>query len=117
MTITNVTSCDLSQDFAFAKRAAKSGPVFISDREKPVHVLPSIKDDWREAGEDQGLLEALSMDRPRDSLRTPLRRRPKHAIPDTSRRPGFAPLDGTLPTVMAWICGGRERPRWRESVG
>ena len=115
-TTVTVTSGELNQDVAFAKKAAKSGPVFISDRGKLVHVLLSIGDNRLLAGEGRGLLETLSMDRPWESLRAPLRRRPKHAIPDTNRRPGTSPLDGTLPTVMAWICGGRERSRWREWV-
>ena len=34
MTITNVTSRELNQDVGRAKKAAKSGPVFITDRGK-----------------------------------------------------------------------------------
>ena len=61
MTITSVTSRELNQDVAGAKRAAKSGPVFITDRGKPAHVLLSIEEYRRLAGDDRNLLEALSM--------------------------------------------------------
>ena len=61
MTITTVTSRELNQDVARAKKAAKSGPVFITDRGKPAHVLLSIKDYRRLAREGRNLPEALSM--------------------------------------------------------
>ena len=61
MTITTVTSRELNQDVARAKKAAKSGPVFITDRGKPAHVLLSIEDYRRLAGERRSLLEALSI--------------------------------------------------------
>ena len=61
MNITSVTSRELSQDVARAKRAAKSGPVFITDRGKPAHVLLCIEDYRRLAGQGRSLLETLSM--------------------------------------------------------
>lgn len=61
MTITTVTSRELNQDVGGAKRAAKSGPVFITDRGKPAHVLLSIEDYRRLAGKGRSLAEALSM--------------------------------------------------------
>ena len=61
MNITSVTSRELNQDVARAKRAAKSGPVFITDRGKPAHVLLSIEDYRRLAGQGRSLLETLSM--------------------------------------------------------
>lgn len=61
MTITTVTSRELSQDVGRAKRAVKSGPVFITDRGKPAHVLLSIEDYQRLAGKGRSLTEALSM--------------------------------------------------------
>ena len=62
MTITTVTSRELNQDVARAKKAAKSGPVFITDRGKPAHVLLSIENYRRLAREDRNLLDALSME-------------------------------------------------------
>ena len=61
MTITTVTSRQLNQDVARAKKAAMSGPVFITDRGKPAHVLLNIEDYRRLAGERRNLLETLSM--------------------------------------------------------
>lgn len=60
MTITTVTSRELNQDVGRAKKAAKSGPVFITDRGKPAHVLLSIKDYRRLAGQRRSLADALS---------------------------------------------------------
>ena len=61
MNITTVTSRELNQDVARAKRAAKSGPVFITTRGKPAHVLLSIEAYRRMAGERRNLADALSM--------------------------------------------------------
>ena len=61
MTATTVTSRELNQDVARAKRAANSGPVFITDRGRPAHVLLSIEDYRRLAGERRSLLDMLSM--------------------------------------------------------
>jgi prevent-host-death family protein len=50
MPITKISSREFNQDTARAKKAAKKGPVFITDRGKPAHVLLSIKDYERLAG-------------------------------------------------------------------
>jgi prevent-host-death family protein len=44
MTITTLSSREFNQDASRAKRAAKEGPVFITDRGKPALVLLSIED-------------------------------------------------------------------------
>ena len=61
MTVTTVTSRELNQDLARAKKAAKSGPVFITDRGRAAHVLLSIEDYRRLTRERRSLLDALSM--------------------------------------------------------
>jgi prevent-host-death family protein len=61
MTITTLSSRDLNQDVSRAKKAAKSGPVFITDRGKPAHVLLSIEEYQRLTGQHRSLVEALSM--------------------------------------------------------
>lgn len=61
MTVTTVTSRELNQDVARAKRAARSGPVYITDGGKPTHVLLSIEDYRRLAGDRRSLVDALSM--------------------------------------------------------
>jgi hypothetical protein len=44
MPITKISSREFNQDTARAKKAAKKGPVFITDRGKTAHVLLSIAD-------------------------------------------------------------------------
>ncbi|MCE7901182.1 MAG: type II toxin-antitoxin system Phd/YefM family antitoxin [Gammaproteobacteria bacterium PRO9] len=59
--MTTLTSRELNQDISRAKREAKKGPVFITDRGKPAHVLLSIEDYERLTGPRRSLLEALYM--------------------------------------------------------
>lgn len=59
-TITTVTSREFNQDTARAKRAARNGPVVITDRGKPSHVLMSIEEYQRMKGEFISLADALA---------------------------------------------------------
>lgn len=43
MPITTVSSREFNQDASGAKRAANEGPVFITDRGRPAHVLLTIE--------------------------------------------------------------------------
>lgn len=43
MTITTLSSREFNQGASEAKRAANDGPVFITDRGRPAHVLMSIE--------------------------------------------------------------------------
>jgi prevent-host-death family protein len=61
MTITTLSSRELNQDVTRAKKAAKSGPVFITDRGKPAHVLLSYEEYQRLTGKRRNIVEALSM--------------------------------------------------------
>jgi prevent-host-death family protein len=61
VTITTLSSRELNQDVTRAKKAAKNGPVFITDRGKPAHVLLSIEEYQRLTGQHRSLVEALSM--------------------------------------------------------
>ncbi|KXU85647.1 prevent-host-death protein [Caballeronia megalochromosomata] len=61
MTITTLSSRELNQDVTRAKKAAKDGPVFITDRGRPAHVLLSIEEYQRLAGMKRNLVDALSM--------------------------------------------------------
>ena len=47
---TTITSRELSQDAGRAKKQALNGPVFITDRGRPAHVLLSIEEYRRLAG-------------------------------------------------------------------
>ncbi|MDE1999804.1 MAG: type II toxin-antitoxin system Phd/YefM family antitoxin [Burkholderiales bacterium] len=44
MTITTLSSRQFNQDTGLAKKAALEGPVFITDRGKPAHVLMTIEE-------------------------------------------------------------------------
>ncbi|WP_114416235.1 type II toxin-antitoxin system Phd/YefM family antitoxin [Marinospirillum perlucidum] len=61
MTITTLSSRELNQDVARAKKAAKQGPVFVTDRGKPAHVLLSFEDYQRLTKQRRNLADALAM--------------------------------------------------------
>jgi len=61
MPITTLTSRELNQDTSRAKRASLLGPVFITDRGRPAHVLLSIEEYHRLVGDSRSLTEALAM--------------------------------------------------------
>ena len=61
MTITTLTSRELNQDIGRAKRAAKLGPVVVTDRGKPAHVLLSVSEYRRLTTSGRTLAEALGM--------------------------------------------------------
>lgn len=61
MTITTLTSRELNQDVTRAKNAAKTGPVVITDRGKPAHVLLSIEEYRRLVGQRRSIADALAM--------------------------------------------------------
>jgi prevent-host-death family protein len=60
MTVTTLTSRQFNQDASSAKKAAQKGPVFITDRGRPAHVLLTIEDYRRLAGEEMSLAAALA---------------------------------------------------------
>jgi prevent-host-death family protein len=60
MTITTMTSREFNQDTSGAKKAACKGPVFITDRGRPAHVLLTIEEYQRLAGGHLSLLEAVA---------------------------------------------------------
>src|SRR5690554_2875687 len=61
MTITTLSSRELNQDVTRAKKAAKSGPVFITDRGKPAHVLLSIEEYQRLTRQRRNIADSLAM--------------------------------------------------------
>ena len=60
MTVTTVTSRQFNQDASGAKKATQKGPVFITDRGRPAHVLLTIEDYRRLTGGNMTLAEALA---------------------------------------------------------
>lgn len=61
MAITTLSSREFNQDTSRAKKAASEGPVFITDRGKPAHVLLSIEEYQRITSRHRNIVEALSM--------------------------------------------------------
>jgi prevent-host-death family protein len=61
MTITTLSSRELNRDVSRAKKAARKGPVFITDRGKPAHVLLSFEEYQRLTQKRRTIVEALSM--------------------------------------------------------
>lgn len=60
------TSREFNRDPGSVKRAAQSGPVFITDRNKPSLVVMAIKDYERLAGRGASLLDVLMPDEDQD---------------------------------------------------
>ena len=61
MTITTLSSRELNQDVTRAKRAAEHGPVFITDRGKPAHVLLPFEVNQRLTSQRRNIADALAM--------------------------------------------------------
>ncbi|MFA9275972.1 MAG: type II toxin-antitoxin system Phd/YefM family antitoxin [Candidatus Aquirickettsiella gammari] len=61
MTITTLSSREFNQHASEAKKAANNGPVFITDRGTPAHVLLSIKDYQRLTEGQQKIADLLAM--------------------------------------------------------
>lgn len=61
MTITTLSSREFNQDTSRAKKAATTGPVFITDRGIPAHVLLSIEEYQRLAGGKGSVVDQLGM--------------------------------------------------------
>ena len=60
MTVTTLSSREFNQDTSGAKKATSRGPVFITDRGRPAHVLLTIEDYQRLTGGHMSLLEAIA---------------------------------------------------------
>jgi prevent-host-death family protein len=61
MTITTFSSREFNQDTGQAKTASKLGPVFITDRGRPAHVLLSYEDYLRIAGGGPSIIDQLAV--------------------------------------------------------
>ncbi len=61
MTITTLSSREFNQGASEAKRAANKGPVFITDRGRPAHVLLSFEDYQRLTQQRRNIADALAM--------------------------------------------------------
>ncbi len=61
MTITTLSSREFNQDASKAKKAANDGPVFITDRGRPAHVLLSMADYQKLVGGTASIVDMLAM--------------------------------------------------------
>lgn len=61
MPITTFSSRELNQHVTQAKEATRDGPVFITDRGKPSHVLLSIEEYRRLTEQRRNIADALAM--------------------------------------------------------
>ncbi len=61
MTITTLSSREFNQGASEAKRAANNGPVFITDRGRPAHVLMTFEEYQRLTKQRRNIADALAM--------------------------------------------------------
>jgi prevent-host-death family protein len=59
--ITTLSSREFNQDTGRAKKAAKKGPVFITDRGTAAHVLLSIEEYQRLTGGQDNIIDRLGL--------------------------------------------------------
>jgi putative transposase len=78
MTITTLSSREFNQDTGRAKNAARSGPVFITDRGRPAHVLLTFEDYQRLTSGQDNIIDLLGLapDEADIELETPHPRNP-----------------------------------------
>lgn len=61
MSITTISSREFNHDTSGAKKATREGPVIITDRGKPAHVLLSIEEYQKLTGIKASIVELLVM--------------------------------------------------------
>lgn len=80
MGITTLSGRELNQDLGRAKRAANGGPVIITDRGRPAHVLLSFDEYKRLTGKMRTLGDLLAAPGAED-IDLPLPQRTEHSQP------------------------------------
>lgn len=61
MTISTFSSREFNQDVSKIKKAAAQGPVFITDRGHPAHVLLAIEDYFKLTKTNESIVDLLAM--------------------------------------------------------
>jgi hypothetical protein len=84
MRITKLSSRQFNQDTAGAKKAAKRGPVFITDRGRTTHVLLTMEAYGRLASGGASIVDLLGMPGVEDAEFDPPRAEPVHCPADLS---------------------------------
>jgi prevent-host-death family protein len=59
--VTTLSSREFNQDTGKAKKATEAGPVVITDRGKPAHVLMTFSDYQRVIGKRKNILDLVGM--------------------------------------------------------
>lgn len=85
MAITKLSSRQFNQDTGRAKRAARKGPVFITNRGRPSHVLLTAEEYERIVGGQKNIADLLAMPKAAEIKFDPPRLRGDfHQPPDLS---------------------------------
>lgn len=85
MKTTTLSSREFNQDTSGAKKAANDGPVFITDRGRPAHVLLSIEEYRKLTGSEATIADLLAWHGPEDfEFEPPRLEGPILRIPDLS---------------------------------
>jgi prevent-host-death family protein len=61
MAITTLSSREFNQNVSRAKRAARKGPVFVTDRGRPSHVLLTVEEYRKLSGPKESILDLVAM--------------------------------------------------------
>jgi PHD/YefM family antitoxin component YafN of YafNO toxin-antitoxin module len=61
LAITTLSSREFNQGTSRAKKASRKGPVFITDRGRPAHVLLTIEEYRKIAVKEQSIIDLLAM--------------------------------------------------------
>ena len=61
MAITTLSSREFNQDAGKAKKASERGPVFITDRGRPAHVLLTIEEYRKLTNKRESIVDLLAM--------------------------------------------------------
>jgi PHD/YefM family antitoxin component YafN of YafNO toxin-antitoxin module len=84
MAITKLSSREFNQDTGKAKRAAKRGPVFITDRGRLSHVLLTVEEYQRLTKDQKSIVDLLAMPEVAEIDFEPPRLDKLHDVPDLS---------------------------------
>ena len=84
MPITTISSREFNQGASEAKRAARTGPVFITDRGRPAHVLLTFEDYQSLTKQRRNIADSLAMPGLSDIEFEPPRLTIETQIPDLS---------------------------------
>jgi len=61
MTITTVTSRELNQDISKVKKVCEVGPVYVTNRGEPTHVMMTFEEYQKLVGNQESIIELLAM--------------------------------------------------------